>query len=106
MRVLLLGGTGFIGSAVLSELRRRGHSVLALARSDASARKARELGAGVVGGDIEMPEVWVAGLPPVDAVIHSLLHFLEPGDVIIDGGNSHFTDTNLRVKTLAGKGIP
>ncbi|MDR3577089.1 MAG: NADP-dependent phosphogluconate dehydrogenase [Anaerolineaceae bacterium] len=43
--------------------------------------------------------------PPVDAVIRDLLPYLEAGDTIIDGGNSHFTDTNLRAKTLAGKGI-
>jgi len=34
---------------------------------------------------------------PVDAVIRSLLPYLEPGDVIIDGGNSHYKDTDLRL---------
>ena len=43
--------------------------------------------------------------PPVDEVIEDLLSYLEPGDVIIDGGNSHFRDTNRRVKTLAEKGF-
>lgn len=43
--------------------------------------------------------------PPVDSVIHDLLPHLETGDLIIDGGNSHFTDTNLRAKTLQEKDI-
>jgi 6-phosphogluconate dehydrogenase len=41
----------------------------------------------------------------VDAVIDELLPFLEPGDIIIDGGNSLYTDTNRRTKDLAAKGI-
>jgi len=43
--------------------------------------------------------------PPVDAVIRDLLPQLESGDLIIDGGNSHFNDTDLRAKTLADKDI-
>ncbi|MEO6315962.1 MAG: NADP-dependent phosphogluconate dehydrogenase [Chitinophagaceae bacterium] len=36
----------------------------------------------------------------VDDVIESLLPFVQPGDIIIDGGNSHFTDTLRRVAYL------
>ncbi|MGE5531412.1 MAG: NAD(P)-binding domain-containing protein, partial [Bacteroidota bacterium] len=43
--------------------------------------------------------------PPVDAVIRDLLPHLEQGDIIIDGGNSHFSDTNLREKALSEKGL-
>ncbi|KAA5542347.1 NADP-dependent phosphogluconate dehydrogenase [Adhaeribacter rhizoryzae] len=42
---------------------------------------------------------------PVDAVIASLLPLLEPGDIVIDGGNSYFADTDRRVGTLAAAGI-
>src|ERR1700681_5105048 len=42
---------------------------------------------------------------PVDAVIGQLVPLLESGDVIIDGGNSLFTDTQRRCKDLEGKGI-
>jgi len=42
---------------------------------------------------------------PVDKVIGQLLPFLEEGDIIIDGGNSHYPDTNRRVDYLAEKGI-
>lgn len=42
---------------------------------------------------------------PVDAVIDQLLPFLESGDIVIDGGNSHFPDSNRRTVDLAKKGI-
>jgi 6-phosphogluconate dehydrogenase len=42
---------------------------------------------------------------PVDAVIGQLIPLLEKGDVIIDGGNSLFTDTQRRCKDLEGRGI-
>jgi 6-phosphogluconate dehydrogenase len=42
---------------------------------------------------------------PVDDVIESLLPLVQKGDIIIDGGNSHFTDTLRRVTYLQGKGI-
>lgn len=42
---------------------------------------------------------------PVDEFIEHCLPFMEKGDIIIDGGNSLFTDTNRRVKELAGKGM-
>ncbi len=42
---------------------------------------------------------------PVDAVISQLLPLMEKGDVIIDGGNSLFTDTQRRVKDLEAAGL-
>src|SRR5882672_9085818 len=42
---------------------------------------------------------------PVDSVINDLLPLVEPGDIIIDGGNSHFTDTLKRIKFLENKKI-
>jgi 6-phosphogluconate dehydrogenase len=42
---------------------------------------------------------------PVDAVIQGLLPALERGDVIIDGGNSHWEDTIRREKELKAKGL-
>jgi 6-phosphogluconate dehydrogenase len=41
----------------------------------------------------------------VDEVIESLLPYLEKGDLLIDGGNSYFTDTDRRVRYLEPKGI-
>jgi 6-phosphogluconate dehydrogenase len=47
----------------------------------------------------------VAAGPPVDAVIEELWPYLEPGDLIIDGGNSHFADTDRRTRDLADRGL-
>ena len=41
----------------------------------------------------------------VDDMIVQLLPHLERGDILIDGGNSHYPDTNRRTKELAEKGI-
>ncbi|PWE01044.1 decarboxylating NADP(+)-dependent phosphogluconate dehydrogenase [Marinilabilia rubra] len=42
---------------------------------------------------------------PVDDFIEKLIPLLEPGDVIIDGGNSHFPDTIRRTKYVESKGL-
>lgn len=42
---------------------------------------------------------------PVDAVIRDLLPHLSAGDLIIDGGNSHFSDTDLRTKEVTNRGF-
>ncbi len=42
---------------------------------------------------------------PVDDFINLCVPYLQPGDIIIDGGNSLFTDTNRRCRTLKDKGI-
>jgi len=42
---------------------------------------------------------------PVDAVIEELLPHLQAGDLIIDAGNSHFTDTDMRAERLEKVGI-
>src|SRR3989344_233261 len=41
----------------------------------------------------------------VDELIEECLPFLEKGDIVIDGGNSHFPDTERRVRALQIKGI-
>src|SRR5713101_1381553 len=41
----------------------------------------------------------------VDHMIEQLVPHLENGDIIIDGGNSHYPDTNRRTKNLADKGL-
>jgi len=42
---------------------------------------------------------------PTDAVIGQLLQIMEPGDVIIDGGNTHFRDTERRTRYVESKGL-
>jgi nucleoside-diphosphate-sugar epimerase len=75
VRAFVLGGTGFIGSAVVRELIARGHDVIGLARSGASAATLRQFGATPLAGDIASPERWAGSLPRIDAVIHMACDF-------------------------------
>ena len=71
MKVLLLGGTGSIGGAVLNRLLLNHHEVFALARSENSANVMAHAGAQTVMGDIKEPNSWLPVCDDVDAVIHT-----------------------------------
>jgi nucleoside-diphosphate-sugar epimerase len=73
MKVILTGGTGFLGTRLLSALRDNGHEVLALARSRASADWLQAHGAKPIKGDLASSRN--LKLPKADAVIHAAAHF-------------------------------
>ncbi len=112
---------GLIGLAVMGEnlalnIESRGYSMAVFNRTyekTAQLIAGRAKGKRFVGAKtlkefvdaLERPRriiVMVKAGAPVDAVIDDLVPLLDRGDLIIDGGNSHFVDTIRRNKALAG----
>jgi len=71
MRVFVTGATGFLGSAIVSQLINAGHQVLGLTRSEAGAQSLLSMGAQAHIGDIENLDSLQHGASLADAVIHT-----------------------------------
>lgn len=110
-------GLGVMGRNLLLNMADHGFSVIGF---DKDATKTSALESGATAGTtvkgvaelatmvqlLQRPRRIMMLVPagqPVDDVIASLLPLLEPGDVVIDGGNSHYTDTLRRVQYLREK---
>jgi len=95
MRVFVTGGTGTIGEAVIKELRRAGHAVRGLSRSDASDAKLRALGATPHRGALDQSASYQRSAAAHDALLH----------IAFDYGNAIATDrVAIEALLAAGKG--
>jgi len=98
-------GLGRMGGNMAERLRRAGHEVVGYARSPQNRDVAslKEL-----ASRLSAPRtVWImipAG-PPTRQTISELMGLLEPGDLVIDGGNSHYTEDQAHAKMLGEAGI-
>jgi 6-phosphogluconate dehydrogenase len=107
-------GLGRMGGNMVQRLRRDGHQVVAWAREAQAIREAESHGAiGAssledVVAKLEPPRVVWLMIPagkPVDDSIATLSKILQKGDLVVDGGNSRFTESVRRARELGEKGI-
>jgi len=70
MRIFVIGGTGYIGTAVVRHLVRSGHAVSGLVRSAEKQAQLTALGARGVLGDMKLPSSYAAEARAHDAAIH------------------------------------
>jgi 6-phosphogluconate dehydrogenase len=104
MRIGLVG-LGRMGGNMAERLRRHGHEVETYARTD-PARTVTSLEELV--DKLETPRVCWLMVPAGDATegaYETLLGLLETGDVLVDGGNSNFRDSQRRARGAAEKGV-
>lgn len=104
MRVFVTGASGWIGSAAVGELLARGHEVVGLARSDASAASVATAGASVLRGDLDTLDVLRAGALEADAVIH-LANKHDRGNPA-ESNRAERAAVQTFVDALAGSGKP
>jgi len=101
-------GLGKMGANMAERLRRHGHEVIGMdpAKPDADAHSVSEL-VPLLAADGQPKVAWsmVPAGPITDSVIIELGALLEPGDLVIDGGNSNYLDSIRRGEELAAKGI-
>ena len=111
-------GLGVMGQNLARNLERNGFSVVGY---DANAKKVDDFARVMAGKNgvpartvgeflslLESPRrvlIMVPAGKAVDAVINDLKAGLSAGDVLIDGGNTYFADTERRMKSLEGTGI-
>ncbi|HVU61887.1 MAG TPA: decarboxylating 6-phosphogluconate dehydrogenase [Mycobacteriales bacterium] len=99
-------GLGRMGGSMVERLRRGGHEVIGFDLSPDSGRDVDSLEA--LRAALTAPRaVWVmvpAG-KPTTSTVEQLAKVLEPGDLVIDGGNSRYTDDQLHAAALGEKQI-
>lgn len=104
MRYFVTGASGWIGSAVTTELLAAGHEVVGLARSDASAEAVRRLGADVRRGELGDPAGLADAAAESDGVVH--LAFMHDFSRMGDAAAADRAAIDAMGTALAGSGRP
>jgi len=110
---LAMIGLGRMGANMVRRLLHGGHQCVVFDTSPkaiADLTKDKAVGAGSVAdlvGKLDKPRaIWMmVPAAVVDQTIAGIVSHLEKGDILIDGGNSHYVDDIRRAKALAAKGI-
>ena len=106
-------GLGRMGGAMVQRLLAGGHACVVFDAAAASVAASAELGARPshslreLTAQLAAPRVvWLmVPAPAVDAVLDDLTPHLQAGDIVVDGGNTHYVDDARRAATLAARGI-
>ena len=106
-------GLGRMGGNMVRRLLRAGHQCVAFARTADSVKQVAAEGAIPATSlrdlvkKLQKPRVVWLMVPAavVDDTLHELAGELEPGDILIDGGNSYYVDDIRRSKELATRGL-
>lgn len=99
-------GLGKMGGRMVEKLLREGHEVVAWNRSDNELKNTETVEELVKS--LETPRVVWSMVPAGEAtedILNEISKFAEKGDIVIDGGNSHFKDTQRRFDSFKKKGI-
>jgi 6-phosphogluconate dehydrogenase len=101
---LAMVGLGRMGGNMVIRLERGGHELRSFAESGGGTASSLE----ELVGQLEAPRVVWLMIPagdPTEQTVEKLLGLLDEGDVIVDGGNSNFRDSQRRAETAAERGI-
>ena len=106
-------GLGRMGANMVRRLQRAGHQCVASDRNAAAVNEVARDGTipatslDDLVNKLQRPRaVWVmVPAAAVDATLHDLVPTLDPGDIVIDGGNSYYIDDIRRAKELAAKSL-